>query len=128
MNNKLVWLRLAYWWGIVVDAMMAALMSYPPLFLRFVPVALSPDAGFTYGLISGVPLMVGWTLLLIWADRRPVERRDTLLLTVPVVVGYLLVELYGILVGLSTFVGMLPLFIAQLAAITLFIFGYSNAR
>ena len=41
--------------------------------------------GLGYGLINGAPLMIGWTILLLWADRKPMERKDTLLLTLPVV-------------------------------------------
>lgn len=39
----------------------------------------------------GVPLMVGWTLLLIWAAFDPAGRRDVLLITVaPVIAGLML--------------------------------------
>ena len=37
-----------------------------------------PGAELRYGLRAGAPLMAGWTLLLLWADRRPVERKDVI--------------------------------------------------
>ena len=44
--------------------------------------------------------MTGWTLLLLWAVRKPIERRGVILLTaVPVVYGLLIVGLFGLLNG-----------------------------
>ena len=31
--------------------------------------------------------MAAWTMLFVWADRKPIERRGVLLLTVPIVIG-----------------------------------------
>jgi len=37
---------------------------------------------------TGAPLMAGWTVLLLWADRQPLERRGVLPITVlPVIAG-----------------------------------------
>ena len=48
----------------------------------------------------GAALMFGWTALLLWADRAPVERRDVLLLTVfPVVVGLAVNEAAAVATG-----------------------------
>ena len=50
MSKTVLWLRIAYWWGIIVDAIAAILMLFPQLFVRFMNVDLEPDAGFSYGL------------------------------------------------------------------------------
>ena len=42
-------------------------------------------------LVFETALMWGWTALLIWADRKPIERRGVLLLTIVPVVGMMLV-------------------------------------
>lgn len=63
MTNKVLWLKICYGWGIIADAVTAILMVFPKLFLRFMGLRLTPDAGLTYGLQSGVPLMAGWTVL-----------------------------------------------------------------
>ncbi len=47
-------------------------------------------------------LMTGWTFLLVWAVRKPVERRGVILLTAfPVVFGLSLIALIEILYGHS---------------------------
>jgi len=46
----------------------------------------------------GGSLMAGWTLLLLWAVRKPIERRAVILLTAfPVVFGLFVVALVGFL-------------------------------
>ena len=53
-------------------------------------------------LIMGIggSLMTGWTLLLIWAVRKPIERRVVILLTAfPVVFGMLVITLIPIFKG-----------------------------
>ncbi len=127
MNRKILLLRIAYWWGIAADAAMVILYLFPRLFLQAMNVNLQPDAGFNYGLVNGAPVMMGWTLLLFWADRKPVERKVILLLTLPIVAGSVLVEVYGVLTGLTTLSAMLPIFISQACMSILFIFSYLNA-
>lgn len=117
-------LRICYWWGIVADAVMAVLMLWPALFVRVMNVDLVPDAGFGYGLRMGAPLMIGWTILLFWADRRPVARKDILLLTLPVVVGYILIETRSVAAGLAPLVAAIPLFVMQAGMISLFVYSY----
>lgn len=128
MDKIRVWLRVAYWWGIIADAVMAVQMLSPRLFVRFMNVDLAPDTGFSYGLRMGAPLMIGWTLLLLWADRKPVARRDILLLTLPVIAGYVLIELYSLVTGLASVAATIPLFVMQAGMISLFIYGYLRVQ
>jgi len=73
--------------------------------------------------------MLGWTFLLIWAERKPVERKGVLLLTVlPVVTGLLLAELYAVQSEVLTFEQMLPTGVFLVALIVLFSFSYYYAR
>ena len=45
-------------------------------------------------------LMIGWTLLLLWAVRKPIERRVVILLTAfPVVLGMFIISLIEVLHG-----------------------------
>ena len=122
MNNKVVLLRVSYWWGILADAAMAVLYLFPSLFLRFMPVNPESEPGLKVGLLNAAPLMIGWT------DRKPVERKVMLLLTLPVVAGYMLVEVSSITNGSATVGKMLPLLITQASMSSLFIYSYLNAR
>lgn len=123
MKNTITLLRISYGWGIIADGVVAFLMLFPELFVRFMKIDLVPDANLRYGLINGAPLMIGWTLLLLWASRKPIERKAILLLTIPVVAGYVLVELYAISSGLTSFGQALPLFIQQAGMTALFLFS-----
>lgn len=109
MRSEVILLRICYWWGIVADGITVFLMLFPSLYLRFMNLNLTPDPGFCYGLITGAPVMFGWTALLFWADRKPVERKDILLLTFPVLVGYILVGGYSLFTGLAPLGSVLPL-------------------
>ncbi len=129
MDKKLLWLRIAYWAGIVMDAVAALQMLFPQLLLRTYNITLTPDPEFTFAMRYGAPLMIGWTLLLFWADRRPVERKDILLITAfPVVVGYMAVVGYAVATGLATFGQVFPAWVMQSVLIVLFGIGYHNGR
>ena len=86
-----------------------------------------PDASFTFAMRFGAALMIGWTLLLIWGARKPVERRGVLLLTVIVIIGLLLSEMDAVASGFILLVEMLPTFCIQAGLIVLFLLGYRRA-
>jgi len=94
-------IRMPYWLGIAADAIWAVALLFPPLFFTLTG---TPDSNpdLQVKLIMGVggSLMAGWTLLLIWALRRPIERRVVILLTaLPVVFGMFVVAFIGFLAG-----------------------------
>src|SRR5512133_626434 len=94
-NQKILWIRIAFWAGILADAVAVVLMMNPRLFVQANGLNLVPDTSLGWGLLCGVPLMAGWTILLYWGDRKPVERKDILLLTIfPVVTGFVFIEVY----------------------------------
>jgi hypothetical protein len=125
LNDKVLWLRICYWWGIIADAVMAMLMLWPELFLRFMGLRLTPDMGLTYGLRFGAPLMIGWTILLFWASRRPVERKAILLITAyPVVAGYILLNVYGFVTGLAVLAQAIPTLLSQVGLLALSTVSY----
>jgi uncharacterized membrane protein len=102
-------------------------MLFPELFVRLMGVELVADAGFSYGLRCGAPLMIGWTVLLFWAQREPVARRDILPLTLVVVVGYIIFEVYSVATGTGSPAAALPLLVMQSGMIVLFTIGYRRA-
>jgi len=90
---KLLLGRSFYWIGALLDAragvrIVTTRYLHQPNFLDFsdpVQMKLLSETG------TAAELMWGWTLLLLWAVRKPVERRGVLLLTVfPVVVGLII--------------------------------------
>ena len=125
MNTKIRWLRISYWAGAIVDAYAAFRWIFPEMFL-----GSSADIGYNLGMKWGVALMLGWTLLLIWADRKPLERKDILLLTVcPVIVGLMITSVATFNAG---FFGTTQDLILNLSIMTILIvlmtFSYLNAR
>jgi FtsH-binding integral membrane protein len=104
------WLRISYWTGAIVDGLAAISMLATAIFgfgggLSGLP----PGAEYRYALGLGGSLMVGWTALLIWADRRPQERKGVLLLTVfPVITGIVLTGIAAVRAGLVPLPKMLP--------------------
>ncbi len=120
MKNKIIWLRISYWVGAIADGIATLRMLFPKI---------AYGAEYRYALGLGASLMLGWTFLLVWADRKPLERKGVLLLTVfPVITGILLAEIYSVTKGLITFEKMLPTGIFLVVLIALFIFSYFNAK
>ncbi len=129
MNRKILWVRLAYWAGIVADAIAAAFMLFPQLDNRLFSAAITSNPLFGLGVRRGAALMIGWTVLLFWADRKPVERRDILLITLcPVVVGYAGYLCYAWMSGFTALRQTIAGLITEAVFIAVFAAGYLNAR
>lgn len=79
-----------------------------------------PGVEYRYAMSLAASLMLGWTVLLLWAERRPVERRGILLITLfPVLLGLIAAGIYAVVAGMVHLDKMLPTFAMQGA---LFIF------
>jgi len=103
-------------------------MLFPSLFtLRNKPVAFQPGLDYRYAMYMGARLMFGWTVLLLWAERKPLERKGVLLVTLLVIVGEAATQAWGIAVGFVPFQTLLPAFGLQIMLGTLFIFSYVMA-
>lgn len=94
-------IRLAYWLGIGADSLWAVALLFPPLFFTLTGTPdFNPDLEVKLIMGVGGSLMTGWTLLLIWALRRPIERRVVIFLTAfPVAFGMFVVAFIGFLAG-----------------------------
>ncbi len=100
-NKKLILIKIGYWLGIGADALWAVVLLFPKLFgiLTGIP-DYNPDLQTRLIMGIGGTLMTGWTFLLLWAVRKPIERRVVILLTAfPVVFGLFIVALIGYLEG-----------------------------
>ncbi len=129
IRNKVAWLRISYWSGAIIDGFVAVQMLLPDAWAAFNDLAAHhPGPELSFALGAGASLMLGWTILLIWADRKPLERKGVLPITVlPVIAGLVLNNVISITAGLRTLESALSVFIIQSMLVALFIFSYWNA-
>jgi hypothetical protein len=100
-QNRMFLIKVAYWLGIAADTLWAVGLLFPRIFgiLTGRP-DFNPDLQIRLIMGIGGSLMTGWTFLLLWAVRKPIERRVVILLTAfPVVFGLSMVTLIGFLKG-----------------------------
>src|SRR5512133_958728 len=101
MRRTILLLRVSYWIGAVTDALAAIAMLFPDLGGKVYGLSnFTPGADYRYAMGSAASLMLGWTALLLWANRAPLERRFVLVLTVfPVIAGLAASEIAAIRAG-----------------------------
>ena len=123
-NNKVVtWLKVSFLLGAIIDALVLIPMAVPAAARIFW--GFNGFSGIYYFAMGmGACLMLGWTILLLWAYRQPLERRYISLFTAVVVAGFVLMEIFltnqGYLPISNKFWGSL---VMQLILVLLF--GYS---
>ena len=124
------WLKRSYRAGALVDALAAIGMAFPSLYgptLRFRSSFRREGPEFTYAMRTGAPLMAGWTLLLLWSERRPLARRGVLPITLfPVVAGLMANDAGAVRRGDLGGAGVIPVRILQTGLAGLF--GYSALK
>jgi len=120
MNTQIRWLKASFITGAVADGIVGVLILIP---------SRMGETEFTYPMSLAASLMFGWTFLLVWGYRKPVERKGILLLTIfPVLAGLVATSVYQVATGAFPFVRMLPNFIVGVVLIVLLGFSYLNAR
>ncbi len=126
MKNKTILLRISYWFGAVIDGGMVIPMLSPSVGGAMLGIDnFNPGNEYKYAMMIGASLMLGWTVLLIWADRKPVERKGILLITViPVVIGLVLAGIFAVSVGMMKVEGMIPTWVLQTILLILFSYSY----
>jgi hypothetical protein len=121
-EQKVTWLRVSLWAGAIFDALVLVPMLSPRAASALFGIS-DQDAtpGFRYAMFLGASLMAGWTCLLAWAARAPLERRGVALMTVvPVLGGIGLSGFYAVVSGFIPVKEMLPTFCVQIGlAVTL---------
>ncbi len=100
MHDATIWLRICYWIGAIVDAKAALLLLFPDLIPPLTR-AIFGESVKTNPLRQLCALAIfAWTILLIWADGKPLERKEVLLIgTVLMLGGLSVLRLYKILKG-----------------------------
>jgi hypothetical protein len=122
-------LRISYWAGAIADFLAAMSMLDQAVLAR--PSLLSGDAPeipYRYAMAVAGSLMLGWTALLIWADRRPYERRGVLLITIPVIFCLAGSGLFAAAIGFIPVSRMVPLLLFQALLVLLFVSSLLSSR
>ncbi|MCP4671925.1 MAG: hypothetical protein GY857_11540, partial [Desulfobacula sp.] len=99
--KKIQIMKTICWIGVAVDALWTIAFVFPQFYGTL---TCKPDlqVDFTLRMALGIAgaLMAGWTLLLAWTAKNPVERRMVMALTaVPVVAGLFAAALIGVVNG-----------------------------
>lgn len=121
MKNSTTWLRISYWVGAIADGIVAAMMLAQTILARPSPLThYLPELPYRYAMGLAGSLMLGWTILLLWADRKPVERRDVLMITNVVILGLIGSDLYAVSAGFMSLAAAGPVLAFQVLLIALF--------
>ena len=126
MNKRLTYVRFCYWLGAFADLVSSVLYLVPSVFARQFGIdqtLINETTTFVLG--HAAALMIGWTFLLVWADRDPIARKGVLLLTAfPVIVGMLSTSVYITYIGFVPVSKMIGLYILQTFLLVVFCMGY----
>jgi hypothetical protein len=119
LKDKVVWLRISYWVAAIADFAIAILVLIPERM---------GVTGFVYpmGLMSAVAF--SWGVMLVIADRKPMERRWVLAPTILVV---LLIGIAGAYAGIKNLIPIgrvIPSLAATVAVLGLLIFAWFKTR
>jgi len=120
-------LQIAFVAGAITDA--AALV--PMLSPRFADLlwGLHDDtSSYRFAMGYGAALMLGWTILLLWAYRRPRERRAIAAFTAVVIVGLIVAELFAVRAGVLAAGRMAPTWALQAVLLVLFSSAFYSGR
>jgi len=113
--NQVTWLRASYWAGAVADVVIGVLTLIP---------ARMGETEFRYPMGLAAAVMFCWAGLLVWADRKPVERKGVLLPTIAVVGGLMASGVYAVASGIFPLQRIIPTTILGILLIALFSFSY----
>ena len=119
-------LRTAFLAGAVTDALALFPMLVPPLaalLWGFEDVS----GAYRFAMGYGASLMLGWTVLLLWAYQRPLERRFVAALTVLVIYGLVTTEVVAVVTGRLALWRMVPTWGLQATLLALFASGFHYA-
>jgi hypothetical protein len=115
--------------GAVVDGLVLPPMLIPSLGASLFGLGgFFPGADYRYAMNIAASLMLGWTLLLLWAARRPIERNGVLALTAIVVACLTLAGVGAVLSGFVSLGNMLPVLVLQSGLSLLFLAAYLRAN
>ncbi len=101
-------LRIGYWVGIVLDAVAFIQLAFPEIGLKMLKANIAISNEYVFAINFAAGLMLAWTLLLFWADRKPLERKMVIPLTMIIVVWNICTMIFGVRVNLVPLETLLP--------------------
>jgi hypothetical protein len=116
-------LRTAFLAGAVTDAAALVPMLSPSM-ARLLWGFDDPTGAYAFAMGYGASLMAGWTALLLWAYRRPLERAFVAALTVGVIYGLVATELVAVASGAVALWRLVPTLALQTVLLALFATAY----
>ena len=117
MDSKITWLRISYWIAAIADFGIAISVLIPER------VGLT-EFVYPMGLMSVVA--ISWGILLLIADRKPIDRRWVLIPTIIVVALLSSIRIYASILGLIEF--SMAFLILGLIIISILTYSYVNSR
>ncbi len=119
MDKKMRWLRIAYWTAAIADFIIAITVLIP---------TRMGVAHYVYpmGLMSAVAF--SWGVILILADKRPLERRWILIPTALVVALLGTVGLHAGLTSVIPWVRIIPTSTVTIIVLSILIYSYRSTR
>lgn len=116
-------LRTAFMAGAVTDALALVPMLSPSM-ARLLWGFEDAGGPYRFAMGYGASLMAAWTVLLLWARRRPIERAFVAALTVLVIHGLVATEVTAVLSGGLAAWRMAPTWLIQATLLVLFATAY----
>lgn len=116
-------LRIAFLAGAVTDAGAVLPMLFPQL-ANLLWGLREVSGSYRFAMGYGASLMLGWTVLLLWAYRRPIERRFVAALTMLVISGLVLTEVVAVRSSVVEAKRMVPTWCLQALLLVLFARAY----
>lgn len=119
MDKKIRWLRTAYWTAAIADFLIAI--------LALIPERMGVE-NYVYpmGLMSAVAF--SWGIMLVFADKKPLERRWILIPTSLVVTLLGAVVLHAGLTELIPLIRAIPTLAVTIIVLFILIYSYMNTR
>jgi hypothetical protein len=128
-RERVLWARIDYWTGAIADLIVRIVVFFPaPTEWLLQLDEPMQGAGLMYSKYFGTTA-VAWAFPLLWADRRPLESKGMVLLTIfPVLVGLIAVGVYAAIEDIASTLNIGLLIGSQIMLLILYGFSYMNAR
>lgn len=124
-DRRATLLRAAFLAGAVTDALAVVPMLVPPL-ARLLWGFEDTGGPYRFAMGYGASLMAAWTVLLVWAHQRPIERAFVAALTVFVIYGLVATEIAAVVGGVLPAWRMVPTWALQAGLLALFVSAYHH--